>query len=124
MKQPLLSSFIITSATTARAIFTVRATDATLTALFGVNDVRQSAAKYCEDNKDNNIIYYSHISPQFAPTRLASLLFLSMRATSVRANAPTIANPSTGIQNAPSSPPVMSVPKKYTRNPIEYPTPS
>ena len=74
------------------------------------------------------LLQQSLYNPQYsyytlrAYSAFSCLFFLMIIAVKIAAIARTIAQPTIGIQRAPKLPPVKSVPKKNTRNPIVYPT--
>ncbi len=116
--------FDVTTATATRssALFCIRTTDAFFSALLGANDIEYRSANDKHDSKNCYIIYDTHNYALRAYSALSCLFFLIIMKVKIAAIASTIPQPTIGIQAAPKLPPVKSVPKKNTRNPITYPT--
>jgi len=114
----------VTTSTVANssALLCVRASHTFFTALLGTNDIEYRCANDQNDCGNCNIINNTHNYALRAYSALSCLFFLIIIKVKTAAIARVIAQPRIGIQTAPKLPPVKSVPKKNTRNPITYPT--
>ena len=104
------------------ALSCVRTTDTFFTALLGANDIEYRRTDNQHDCGNCNIINDTHNYALRAYSALSCLFFLIIMKVKTKAIASVITQPTMGIQAAPKLPPVKSVPKKNTRNPITYPT--
>ena len=104
------------------ALLCVRTTDTFFTALLSTNDIEYRCANNKHDGGKRNIINDIHNYALRAYSALSCLFFLIIMKVKIAAIASVITQPTMGIQAAPKLPPVKSVPKKNTRNPITYPT--
>ena len=107
---------------TPSALLGVRTTDTFFSALFGANDIEYRCTNDKHDCGDCYIINDTHNYAARAYSALSCLFFLIIIKAKIAAIASVITQPTIGIQTAPKLPPVKSVPKKNTRNPITYPT--
>jgi len=96
----------------------VRAADAFFAALLGTYDIKCRRTNNQHNRRDCNIINHTHNYALRAYSALSCLFFLMIIPVKIATIPNTIAQPTTGIQSAPKLPPVKSVPKKNTRNPI------
>ena len=100
------------------ALFRVRTADTCFTAFFRTNDIEYRRTNDQRNRGNCDIIHNSHTYTFSAYSYFGSFFCFIITAVNTAAIDTTIAQPTMGIQAAPNEPPVRSVPKKKTRNPM------